>query len=113
MNRVLKEFLDENGLTPERVYKAGLYVALDLCEEEFQISELQKDSCLIRFITNPNDTLQLVAVEKGETIQFIKSRGEKLKLAAVQNNWAAIQFIKNPSEEIQFAAIQKTAPRYR
>ena len=82
--------------------------------EIIQLIAVRKYGVYIKYIKNPTEKVQLVAVPQHEyAISYIIEKGitpsEKVKLAAVNSNGAAIQFIRNPSEEVQLAAVTKNA----
>ncbi len=66
---------------------------------------LMSDGMLIRFIDNPTEEQQMIAVnQNGLAIKYINNPSENVKLSSVKNYGPAILFISNPSIEIQIIA---------
>ena len=74
---------------------------------KFQYSMVKQDPNNIRYIIDPAEGVQLVAVKiYGNSIQYIKDPSEKVQLAAI-NNGADPFYIKNPSETVQLAIVKR------
>ncbi len=74
---------------------------------KFQCSMVKKNPSNIRYIIDPAEGVQLVAVKlDGNSILYIKDPSEAVKLAAVKNK-AELWYIKNPSEAVQLAMIKR------
>lgn len=102
MVKVIDLFLNEKTITPEDAYSNGLYIALDLCNEEFQINEIKKDGTLIQYIKIPSEAVQLVAIKKClSAIQYINRPSIEMQLIAVKRYGCSIEYIKNPREVVQ------------
>ena len=82
---------------------------------KLQLASVIKDWSLIRYIKNPSEEVQLVAVKQsnGLAILDIVNPNEKVQLAVINRNWSAIHFFKNPSEEVQLAAVRKNVMAIR
>ena len=78
--------------------------------EKVQLAAVTQDGEAIRYIDNPSEELQLLAVTQyGGVIGYIIEKGitpsEQVQLAAVMQDGEAIKYIENPSEQLQLAAI--------
>jgi hypothetical protein len=93
----------------------------DLCEavdwdkksEKQQIALVKRSWDSIRFLSNPSEAVQLVAVSRhGIALDVICSKGiepsEAVQLAAVSEYGVVIQCIRTPSEAVQLAAVKNT-----
>jgi hypothetical protein len=63
---------------------------------------------LIRFIDNPSEKVQLLAVDQdGYLIRYIQNPTEDVQLMAVNENPYTIQLIQNPSQRVKQLARSK------
>lgn len=76
--------------------------------EEEQIEAVQSHSSAIKFINNPSEEIQLIAVQDGDSFAyvFIDNPTENVKLSTVQENPDMLEYIHDPSEEVQLTAIR-------
>jgi len=79
----------------------------DMTEEE-QINDVSVDPYVIRYIQNPSEAVQLIAVKQnGSLIYFINDPSEEVQLAAVGQHGYVIHLIKNPSKDVLITALLK------
>ena len=62
----------------------------------------------IRYIQNPSDTLQSIAISKNPSnIRWSQNPSESLQKIAVSRDGSAIRWIQNPTFEVAFEAVKK------
>lgn len=96
-NKIIKKYGIKGWQRLENLEEYKKYVAL----EEEQIENIKKCPISIKYINNPNENIQLLAVqENGTLIQYINNPSEKVQLEAVKYNSFAIEQIHNPSDKV-------------
>lgn len=77
--------------------------------EKEKLDAVKKDYTEIRYIHNPSEEVQLMAVNDifDMAIHFIKNPIDKVKKVSVEKNPKTIKYIKNPSTEIKLIAIKR------
>jgi len=115
-----------NNLSPEELVKCakqciGLLEYLDPEKqtEEIQLNAVTLNGEAIRYIENPSEAMQLVAVKQDRcaiqyiktqdrcAIRYIKNPSEAVQLVAVKQNGLNIQYIENPTEDVQLVAAKQ------
>ena len=80
-------------------------ISLWLAGSKGRLEALLEEPSVIRFIRNPTDTEQLLAVQEHPFyIQFIKNPCHATQTLAINKNRDAILLINNPSDEIAMLA---------
>ncbi len=78
--------------------------------ETQQLIAVRKAGYYLRYFENPSEKVQLAAVEEdGSSIRFIKNPNEEVKIRAVSNHGVALQYIENPSEEVKMRAVTNSS----
>lgn len=107
----LAKVLEECNLTPEQAYEQGLGVALDICDEEFQLQEVRKNGHVVQYIKNPSDKVQLEAVRQSWlSIQFLTNPSKEVQfeiMDVLKADWTRISYVNNLCEEIQLWAMEQ------
>lgn len=81
---------------------------LNIVDESTQKALIKEDPYEIRYIKNPSEEVQLIAVKGyGQAIEDIKDPSEIVQLEAVKKYSFAINYIKNPSELVQLESIKE------
>lgn len=79
----------------------------------FQLSGFYLNAGSFRYIKEPIEEVQLLAVQKtGSYIQQIKNPSEAVQIAAVEQLYINIGYIKAPSKAVQLAALRKHVNAY-
>ena len=74
-------------------------------EQDWILAEVKKNPCLIQYLTDPSEKVQLEAVrQNGFAIKHLTDPSEKVKLAAVKQDGFAIEYLTDPSEEVKLVA---------
>ena len=107
LENILNKKLERAFLKPRLIqYNPHLIKFIDNPSEELQLMAVGKDTHLIQYIDNQSEEVQLRAVEKDpRSIEYIKNPSEEVQLRAVEKDIYSIEYIKNPSEEIQLKII--------
>ena len=105
---------EEACMTFQRIQKPHELIIKDI---------LPKCGYAIKYIDNPIEEQQLVAVKNGEfgysyvafkssgdsILKFIKNPSKKVQLEAVKHHGLAIKYIDNPTEEMQIEAVKNNS----
>lgn len=87
-----------------------MYKILNNLSEEKQIECILNDPLNIRYIFNPSEKVQLLAVNidsYGESLKYIKDPCLEVQLKAVGKSGRNIRYIKDPCLEVQLKAIEE------
>lgn len=100
MNSTYLEF-DDNRIIAETFFGEKAINHFQNPPENLQISAVQRNGILLKYLDNPTENVQLAAMrQNGMALRFIKEPSQKVQLEAVKNNPSALIFIADPNLEI-------------
>lgn len=103
-NKIIKKYGKKGWQRLENLEEYKKYVAL----EEEQIENIKKCPISIKYINNPSENIQLLAVKQdGYVIEHIDNPSEKIQLEAVKKNVYSIACIHNPTDKVIQKAIKE------
>ena len=103
LENILNKKLERAFLKPRLIqYNPHLIKFIDNPSEELQLMAVGKDTHLIQYIDNPSEEVQMIAVTKnGILIGNIVNPSEQVQLAAIENHINAFFLIDKPTEKVK------------
>lgn len=82
--------------------KAYYFQLIENQTEELQEIAINKDSSLIRYMTDASDYIKQLALDDDyENIMYMQDASDEIKKYALDQSYDAIQYIDNPSDDLK------------